>query len=125
MTFRLLFTTLTLVSFSGCATVRIMKEVKLLGYSENASVGKTLGATMGSSCGWNYLGYQASSPNYQLSLNNARSGKLGEASDALGGEGKGISTGLRYMNNVKIDTEVSAFFVATKACYVTTAMGYK
>ena len=59
MTFRLLFTTLTLVSFSGCATVRIMKEVKLLGYSENASVGKTLGATMGSSCGWNYLGVVA------------------------------------------------------------------
>src|SRR4051794_3639543 len=73
---------------SGCASYTMAKNVKLIGYDEDSSKGKSIGEVRGESCAWKILGRPVTSP---VSLDRAMS-------DVRAQQGS-----VRYIRNVSTD----------------------
>jgi hypothetical protein len=95
---------------SGCATYRMSKDVKLLGYDEDASKGKSIGEVSGESCDWKVAGYSFSRP---ASLDEA----VADVRTRTGG--------LRYLTHVSTENAGFDARIVSKNCIVVKGVAYQ
>jgi hypothetical protein len=107
---RVLAVTIAAAAMSGCASYTMAKNVKLIGYDEDSSKGKSMGEVRGESCAWQLFGRPVTSP---VSLDVAMS-------DVRARQGM-----VRYIRNVStINDGFDAVFVK-KHCLVVKAVAYR
>ena len=102
------------------------REIKLLGFDEDASKGKGGGAIEGSDCVFHVFGYWlGGQPTLSRAVLNARKGKSGGIADSVGGDSSESSSGVRYLNNMAVTTDGFNAGIFGKNCILISATGYK
>ena len=98
---------LVAIIFTSCQTAQQAREIRLLGFSEDVSKGKSVGPMEGDDCIWQILGYRFGGfPTLQKAVMNARKGKTSSIGDSFGGDGQGSSkSDVRYFNNVTVSND--------------------
>lgn len=119
-----------LLSFSlvgACQTAQQAKEIRLLGFEDDASKGKSVGTIEGSDCVFHVFGYWlGGQPTLSRAVINARKGKTGSIGDSLGsGDGGSGNGGVRYFNNMAVRSDGFNAGIFGKNCIEVTATGYK
>lgn len=114
----------TFVFLCSCQTAQQAREVKLLGFDEDVSKGKSLGPIEGGDCVYHIFGYWlGGQPTLQRAVMNARVGKTSTISDSGGGSRSG--GGARYFNNASVSNDGFDALVFGKSCINITATGFK
>ena len=117
---------LLLTGAVGCQTYEQAREVRLVGFEENVSKGKSVGPIEGSDCVYQVLGYfLGGQPTLRKAVMNARRGKEGSLGDSFGGEGNGGGGGVRYFDNMAVGQDGFNAYVFGKHCITVSAVGYK
>lgn len=99
-----------LVSLGGCATYTMAKNVKLIGYDEDVSKGKSIGEVRGESCSWKVFGKPVSRP---VSLDEAMT------------DVRSRTGSIRYIKNVSTDNDGFDAVLFSKSCLVVKAVAYQ
>jgi hypothetical protein len=93
----------------GCATYQVAKNVKMVSYEDNVTVGKSVGPIRGESCQQRVMGYPISEP---ATVDRA----MAQAREA---------NKVRYLNNVATEnTGFDAVFYA-RTCVAVKGTGYE
>lgn len=124
---RLLFPSFLIgvIGLAGCQTAQQAKEIKLLGFTEDASKGTSTGPIEGADCVFHVFGYWlGGQPTLSKAVMNARSGKSTSITDALGSADMGTG-GVRYFNNMSVSNDGFNAVVFGKQCIKISAVGYK
>lgn len=110
-TIALALTALALASaLSGCATYRVAKNVKLIGYDEDAARGKSIGEVRGESCSWKVFGTPVTTR---------------ESLDEAFADARTRHSNLRYIKGVTTDNGgFDAAGIVTKRCLIVKAVAY-
>ena len=99
---------------AGCQTLRLAKNVKLIGFEDDVQAGKGVGPLRGEDCQWIVFGYPLSG---EVKLDRAFQAAR-SASNAKGD--------VRYINNVKTEWDgFNAANIVAKNCLVVKAVGYR
>lgn len=115
-----------LLTAIGCQTAQQAREIKMVGFEEDASKGKGGAPIEGSDCVYQVLGYWLSGqPTLSKAMMNARKGRSGSISDSVGGEEGSGSGDIRYLNNVSVSNDGFNAVVFGKTCIKITATGFK
>ena len=111
----------------GCTRYSTAKSVKLIGFSENISKGKTIGQIEGDDCVFIIFGYRLGGyPTVMRAIANTQQGRRSEFSDSFGGKSnKGRGQGLRYINNLRVEPTGFNYYLFGKDCISVTGIGYK
>lgn len=123
--FSKIFALTVVVALTGCQTAQQAKEIRLLGFDEDVSKGKSLGPLEGSDCVFMVLGYWlGEQPTLSRAIMNARKGKKSSISDAAGEDGQ-LGEGARYLNNVSVSNSGFNAGIVGKSCINISATGNK
>ncbi len=108
----------------SCTTYREIKEVKLIGFQEDVSKGKSVGQFEADDCVFHVLGYWlGGSPDMSRAIANARTQKKSKVTDMVT-DSKGDAE-IRYMNNVNVSYDGFDAVVFGKRCIVVRGVGYR
>ncbi len=110
---------------SGCTTYRTAKELKLVGFEEDVSKGKSVGEVEGGDCVFHVMGYYLGGmPTLSRAFKNASMQRTSSVSDAFGGSN---ATGdrLRYMNNAVVRNDGFDVVIFGKKCILVSGLGFK
>jgi len=117
---------LVAVVLGGCQTTQQAREIKLLGFEENASKGKGGGPLEGSDCVFHVFGYWLGGhPTLAKAVMNARKGRNSGLTDAVGGDEGNGDGGVRYLNNMSVSHDGFDAIIFGKNCIKISAVGYK
>ncbi len=112
-------------ALASCQTAQQAKEIKLLGFSEDASKGKSTGPIEGADCVFHVFGHWlGGQPTLSKAVMNARKGKTTSIGDSFGDKDMGEG-GVRYFNNMAVSNDGFDAVVFGKQCIKISAMGYK
>jgi hypothetical protein len=112
-------------ALASCQTAQEAKEIKLIGFDDNASKGKNVGPIEGADCVYQVLGYWlGGQPTLQRAIMNARKGKKSSLLEAANGD-SGVGGDLRYLNNAVISHDGFSAGVFGKQCINISATGFK
>jgi hypothetical protein len=109
----------------GCATYSTLREIKLVGFDEDVSKGKSVGQIEGGDCVYHIFGHWlGGNPTISRAFANARKQRTTGVADAVGGD---TSQGdpLRYINNAQVTNDGFDAVVFGKSCIMVTGMGFK
>lgn len=113
-----------LLGMLGCATYPDVKELKVIGYTEDVSKGQSAGQIEAADCLWYVLGYALGSyPDISKALANARTQRKSSAAEDMigkGSEGKAI----RYVNNVTATYDSFNAYLFGRTCIKVRGLGY-
>lgn len=116
---------LSMIGLAGCQTAQQAKEIKLLGFTEDASKGTSTGPIEGADCVFQVFGYWlGGQPTLSKAVMNARSGKSTSITDSFGSADMGTG-GVRYFNNMTVSNDGFNAVVFGKQCIKVSAVGYK
>jgi hypothetical protein len=94
---------------AGCATYPYANSVKMIGFSDEAKKGKTIGSVEGEDCQWIVLGYPLSEPpRLDRAMRNVRK-----------------ENNVKYINKVSSKNGGFNAGVAQKNCIQITGVGYR
>ncbi|NQZ01025.1 MAG: hypothetical protein HRT45_10215 [Bdellovibrionales bacterium] len=93
----------------GCATYPYANNVKMIGFSDEAKKGKTIGSVEGQDCQWVILGYPLSEPP-----------RLDRAMRSVRDDNN-----VKYVNKVSSKNDGFDAIVAQKNCVTITGVGYR
>ena len=113
------------IGLAGCQTAQQAKEIKLLGFSEDASKGTSTGPIEGADCVFHVFGYWlGGQPTLSKAVMNARKGKTTSIGDSFGSADTGEG-GVRYFNNMSVSNDGFNAGIFGKLCIKIAAVGYK
>lgn len=116
---------LVFFSLFGCQTAQQAKEIKLVGFNDDVSKGKSVGPIEGADCVFHVLGYwMGGQPTLSKAVMNARKGKSTSIGDSFGSADDGQG-GVRYFNDMAVSSDGFDAVVFGKRCIKITAVGYK
>lgn len=125
MRFSVSYLLIAALGLVGCQTTQQAREIKLLGFSDDASKGTSTGPIEGADCVFQILGYWlGGQPTLAKAVMNARKGKSTSLTDSLGSADMGEG-GVRYFNNMSVSNDGFNAVVFGKQCIKISAVGYK
>ncbi len=118
------FITLVAVFLTSCATYSDIKEIKLIGFTEDLHRGKSSVSLKADDCLYSLFGYALGSrPEISQAIANAQTGKESRVQDVAVGSQK-TGKNFRYVNN--LTTKYSGFSAGffSKTCIEAKGVGY-
>ena len=114
------------LSAVSCQTTQQAREIKFVGFQEDASKGKSVGPIEGSDCVFHVAGYWLGAyPTLAKAVMNARKGKSSSISEVVGSDEGTGEVGVRYFNNMSVSNDGFNAGIIGKFCIKISAMGYK
>lgn len=109
---------------SGCATYPRVNEIKMMGYSDDVSKGKPIGAVTASDCVWKILRYPlGEDPTISTALANLKTQKKSSTVEDIAGKGR-EGQAVRYVNNVSVKYDGFDAYLVGRSCVNVNAMGF-
>lgn len=118
---------LTVIFFSGCATVKIAENVKMVAFTDKPTTRETksLGNIEGKDCTWYVWGYaMGTDPSVRTAfINTAEQSE--EIIPMMKKKKEGSSGGLSYLRNVAVDPSGFNAWLVSRSCMNVTGLGYQ
>jgi hypothetical protein len=117
------------LTFACQTPPKLANDIRLIGFDQDISRGKNVGLVEGDDCSYGVLGKASfGSAKLRRAFDNARKGARTNVSDSVtkafnGSSRGGGGGGVRYMNNVTIDSEYDNYFLFQKYCTVVSGKG--
>jgi len=109
----------------GCATYRMAKEIRLIGFEDEVHKGKSVGQVEGGDCVFHIFGYWlGGAPTLSRAVQNTRMMRTSSVGDVVGGKIEG-GDALRYINNMTVNNDGFNAVVFGKNCIMVSGIGYK
>jgi hypothetical protein len=110
--------------WTGCVTYSDVKEIKMVGFSEDVSKGKSVGQFESDDCVYRILGYSlGGAPDVSKAIANARTRKKTSITEVAGEQGP-EGQPIRYASNISASYDGFDAFVFGKSCIVVKGVGY-
>lgn len=110
---------------SGCAIYHDVREIKMIGFSEDVSKGKPTGQFESDDCVFQVMGYSlGGAPDISKAIANAQTGKKSKITDVAYASDKPAGPSLRYANNLTANYTGFNAVVFGKRCIEVKGMGY-
>ncbi len=117
--------TLCALFASGCTTYRDVKEIKMLGFSDDVSKGQSVGQFESDDCVYHVMGYSlGTNPNVSRAIANARTRKKSNVVDVIHQENANSGKPIRYATNIEASNGGFDAVVFGKRCVVVRGVGY-
>ena len=108
----------------GCATYHDVKDLKYVGFSDDASHGKSVGQIESDDCVYRLFGYNlGSQPDISTAIANARTGTKSSLTDVAGGTSEG-SEHVRYVDHLTARNDGFNAYIFGKSCINVKGAGY-
>jgi hypothetical protein len=111
---------------SACTMYHDVREIKLIGFSEDVRKGKAVGQVESDDCVFQALGhYLGGSPDISRAIANAQTGKKSQIGDVVGASEKPRGESVRYINNLTVIQDGFSAMGFGKNCIEVRGMGYR
>ena len=112
------------LSSASCTHYEYANDVKLMGFEEDMTPGKSMGSVRGEDCAFGFFGYKLGHPSIDKAFADVRMQQGSNAADVIVGKkgGKGV---IKYVKNVSTMRDGFDVWAVSKDCLIVMGAGYQ
>jgi hypothetical protein len=110
---------------AGCASDRLVHEIKLLSFEADVGKGKSMGEVSGEICSIHIFGlWLGTKPDLASSLLQVRNNLMPNVDQTSGSAASADTNHLRYLNNIALTESGTELFLFGRKCLRLTGLGF-